>query len=147
MRTFTNKSEGMEQVMKTMKIRQDSTKRLLKEFDQKYEGMMIMMAQLMAKVSDKGNELEGSNSSGGEAQQNESKLELQKEVSRKREPKILNKLPKMELPIFDGGNPREWIRKANEYFKIHGIEEDMKAEIAELYFRDKVDIWFHRGFQ
>ncbi|XP_071933071.1 uncharacterized protein [Coffea arabica] len=52
----------------------------------------------------------------------------------------------MELPNFTGDNPREWIRKANKFFKINGVEENMKSEIAELYLRDRADTWFHRVF-
>ena len=35
------------------------------------------------------------------------------------------------------------VKKANKFFKINGIEENMKSEIAEFYFRDKADTWFH----
>mgnify|MGYP004718015975 FL=1 len=57
--------------------------------------------------------------------------------------RTFTRLPKVDLPSFTGENPREWIRKANKYFKINGVEEEMKSEVAELYFRDKADIWFH----
>ena len=145
-RTFTNKNEGMEQAIRTMEFRQDATEKLLEGLDQKYEGMMNMMAQLMAKVIDREKELEGSSSSKGEARPNESRMESQKEAVSKREARTSGRLPKMDLPIFDGDNPREWIRKANKYFKIQEIEGDMKAEVAELYFRDRADIWFHGVF-
>ncbi|XP_071933777.1 uncharacterized protein [Coffea arabica] len=52
----------------------------------------------------------------------------------------------MELPIFNGENPREWIRKANKFFKINGVKESMKSEITELYFKDRADTWFHGVF-
>ncbi|XP_071914038.1 uncharacterized protein [Coffea arabica] len=145
-RTFSNKNDGMEQAIRTMEFRQDATEKLLKGLDQKYEGMMNMMAQLMAKVSDRGKELEGSSSSKGEDRPNESRMDLQKETVSKRDNRISGRLPKMDLPTFEGNNPREWIRKADKYFKIHEIEENMKAEIAELYFRDRADIWFHGVF-
>ena len=35
------------------------------------------------------------------------------------------------------------VKKANKFFKINGIQENMKSEIAEFYFRDKADTWFH----
>ena len=73
-------------------------------------------------------------------------MEVQKKIMGKSEPKNTGRLPKMELPNFDGENPRKWVRKANKYFQIHGVKEEMKSEIVELYFRDKVDIWFHGMF-
>ena len=145
-RTFTNMNEGIEQAIRIMEFRQDATEKLLKGLDQKYEGMMNMMAQLMSKISDRGKELEGSSSSREVAQPNGSKLKPQREVAGRKESKIINKLPQMDLPIFDGDNPREWTRKANKYLKIHGIEDDMKAEVAKLYFRDRAGIWFHGVF-
>ncbi|XP_027155252.1 uncharacterized protein LOC113755447 [Coffea eugenioides] len=145
-RTFTNKNKGMEQAIRTMEFRQDATEKLLKGLDQKYERMMNMMAQLMAKVSDHEKVVEGSSISNGEARPNESRMESQKEAVSKREARTSGRLPKMDLPIFYGDNPREWIRKANKYFKIHEIERDMKAEVAELYFRDRADIWFQGVF-
>ena len=129
-----------------MEFRQDATEKLLKGLDQKYEGMMNMMAQLVAKVSDRGKELEGSSSSKGEDRPNESRMDLQNETVSKRDIRVSGRLTKIDLPIFDGDNPREWIRKANKYFKLHEIEENMKAEVAELYFRDRADIWFHGVF-
>ena len=63
-----------------------------------------------------------------------------------REDKALTRLAKMELPNFNRENPKEWIRKANKFFKINGVEESMKSEIAELYFKDRVDTWFHGVF-
>ncbi|XP_027170262.1 uncharacterized protein LOC113770100 [Coffea eugenioides] len=145
-KTFTNKNEGMEQAIRSMEFRQDATEKLLKGIDQKYEGMMNMMAQLMSKVNDRGKEQEGSSSSKEVTQSEGSKLGPQREVSGRREFRNVHKLPKMDLPVFDGDNPREWIRKANKYFKIHGVEDDMKSEVAELYFRDRADIWFHGVF-
>nr|XP_027118736.1 uncharacterized protein LOC113735978 [Coffea arabica] len=128
---FFQQNDGMEQAIRTMEFRQDATEKLLKGLDQKYEGMMNMMAQLMAKVSDRGKELEGSSSAKGKDRPNESRMDLQKETVSKRDNRIGGRLPKIDLPIFEGNNPREWIRKANKYFKIHEIEENMKAEIGE----------------
>ena len=32
------------------------------------------------------------------------------------------KFPRIDFPLFDGENPREWVRRANKYFRIHGLE-------------------------
>ena len=50
------------------------------------------------------------------------------------------KLPRIDFPLFDRENPREWVRRANKYFQIHGVEEELKFDITQLYFKDKVDI-------
>lgn len=37
------------------------------------------------------------------------------------------------------------MRKASKYFQFHQVEDEMRVEIAEMYLKGKVDIWFH-GF-
>ena len=59
--------------------------------------------------------------------------EVQREAQGRYKPKdnkANTRLPKMELPNFTRENPRECVRKANKYFKINGVEENMKSEIA-----------------
>ena len=46
MRTFANKNDGLEQAMRAMDHRQESTEKTTKNLDQKYESMMSMMAKL-----------------------------------------------------------------------------------------------------
>ena len=144
-RTFANRSDGIEQAVRIMEHRQESTEKALKSLDQKYEGMMNMMAQVLAKLNDKEKDLAGGSSVPEPGHQEGSRRrEGQKGVqdrSEIRENRILSRLPKVDLPAFNRENPREWIRKANNYFKINGVDEEMKSEVAELYLRDKEDIW------
>ena len=58
-RTFANRSDGLEQAVRIMEHRQESTEKTLKNLDQKYEGMMNMMAQMLARLNDKGKEVKG----------------------------------------------------------------------------------------
>ncbi|XP_027169435.1 uncharacterized protein LOC113769164 [Coffea eugenioides] len=108
------------------------------------------MAQLLANLNDKGKDLEGGSSEPELGHQEVNRRrKVQKGVQDRYESRdyiTLSRLPKVDLPTFTGENPREWIRKANKYFKINGVEEEMKSEVAELYFRDKADIWFHGVF-
>ncbi|KAL2497789.1 Uncharacterized protein Adt_23339 [Abeliophyllum distichum] len=57
-----------------------------------------------------------------------------------------HKLPKIDFSQFCGESPREWVRKANKYYQLHQILEDLRVRIAETYLKEKVDVWFH-GFQ
>ncbi|XP_071924641.1 uncharacterized protein [Coffea arabica] len=149
-RTFANRSDGLEQAVRIMEHRQESTEKTLKNLDQKYEGMMNMMAQMLARLNDKGKEVEGNSSDSSLMQKEDNRRKEEQKGARDRSesqgPRSFTRLPKVDLPSFTGENPREWIRKANKYFKINGVEEEMKPEVAELYFRDKADIWFHGVF-
>ena len=98
---------------------------------------MNMMAQIMSKLNDKGKGVgEGSSGNGQIA-------EGVKEKNERNEGRGGAKLPRMDFPLFDGTNPREWVRRANKYFQIYGVEEEMKTDIAQLYLKDRADIWFH----
>ena len=116
-----------------MENRQESTEKTIKNLDQKYESMKSMMAQMMAKLNDKERIKEGSNSGGNQ------KLDVVKGKSEKTERKGGARLPKLDFPMFDGDNPREWVRRANKYFQIQGVEEELKFDLAQLHFRGKAD--------
>ncbi|XP_071909528.1 uncharacterized protein [Coffea arabica] len=136
MRTFANKNDGMEQAMRAMEHRQESTEKTIKNLDQKYESMMNMMAQMMAKLSDKEKGEEGSSSGGYQ------RLDLVSKKPERIEGRGGNRLPKLDFPVFDGENPREWVRRANKYFQIQGVEEELKSDLAQLHLKGKADIWF-----
>ena len=51
-------------------------------------------------------------------------------------------LPKLELHMFSGENPCEWIRKCNKYFMLHRIQEDHKLLVVEMFLEGKADMWF-----
>ena len=133
-RTFANKNDGVEQSVRAMEHKQESTDRAIKNLDQKYEGMMNMMAQIMAKLNDKGKEVEGGSSGS------ETRIAIATDTTERVGSKGGARLPKMDFPAFDGNNPREWVRRANKYFQIHGVEEDLKSDIAQLHFQEKADI-------
>ncbi|KAL4281742.1 hypothetical protein GQ457_03G022050 [Hibiscus cannabinus] len=50
--------------------------------------------------------------------------------------------PKIELPFFEGQNPRGWIKKCQKYFSIFAIPEYQKVEIASMYLNGKAETWF-----
>ncbi|KAF9606470.1 hypothetical protein IFM89_025444 [Coptis chinensis] len=52
------------------------------------------------------------------------------------------KTPRLDFPRFDGVNPRAWVRKGNQFFYIHPMEESTKVKVASLYLEGRADSWF-----
>ncbi|XP_027150132.1 uncharacterized protein LOC113750340 [Coffea eugenioides] len=50
--------------------------------------------------------------------------------------------PKLDLQLFSGENPREWLRKCNKYFINYQIPNEQKIAIVEMYLEGKTDRWF-----
>lgn len=51
-------------------------------------------------------------------------------------------LPKLELPPFSSGNPREWLRKCQKYFLNYQVPENQKLGMVEMFLEGKADNWF-----
>nr|CAD1818222.1 unnamed protein product [Ananas comosus var. bracteatus] len=52
-------------------------------------------------------------------------------------------IPRLEFPNFSGDNPRNWVRRCEKYFEIHGITDSQRLEIAAMHLEPRADIWFH----
>ncbi|KAE8661535.1 hypothetical protein F3Y22_tig00113725pilonHSYRG00880 [Hibiscus syriacus] len=50
--------------------------------------------------------------------------------------------PKLELQMFDGSNPRGWVRKCQKYFNLLGVPEEQKLDVAAMYLMGKAETWF-----
>ena len=50
--------------------------------------------------------------------------------------------PKIELHMFSGKNPREWIRKFNKYFLLNKVTEEHKLLVVEMFLEGRADNWF-----
>ncbi|KAE8726097.1 Laccase-6 [Hibiscus syriacus] len=50
--------------------------------------------------------------------------------------------PKIDLPFFDGVNPRGWIQKCLKYFSICSVSVEQRVEVATMYLTGKAEIWF-----
>ncbi|KAF7815213.1 retrotransposon gag domain, Retroviral aspartyl protease [Senna tora] len=49
---------------------------------------------------------------------------------------------KMEFPKFEGGDPREWVLKAEKYFRYYQTPDDLKVDIAVMYLEgDALDLF------
>ncbi|PRQ35257.1 putative succinate dehydrogenase (quinone) [Rosa chinensis] len=50
---------------------------------------------------------------------------------------------KLDFPTFSGGDPIEWLNKAEQFFDFYQIPEDRKLAIAAMHLADKAsDRWF-----
>ena len=43
--------------------------------------------------------------------------------------------PRVEFPIFEGSNPKGWIKKCTRYFSLCRIEDEQKVDLAALHFK------------
>ncbi|VFQ74615.1 unnamed protein product [Cuscuta campestris] len=50
--------------------------------------------------------------------------------------------PKIEFPSFEGGNPREWIKKCRQYFSLCKVPEEQQVNLASIHFKGRAEIWF-----
>jgi hypothetical protein len=51
-------------------------------------------------------------------------------------------LPRVEMPMFRGENPRGWLRKRRKYFKINMILAYQWVEVVSYYLKGKTNVWF-----
>ncbi|CAL1413314.1 unnamed protein product [Linum trigynum] len=51
-------------------------------------------------------------------------------------------LPRLEFPFFSGENPRDWIRRCEKLFRVYGVPEGEKVELASVFLERKADVWF-----
>ena len=50
---------------------------------------------------------------------------------------------RLDFPHFDGGNPNEWILKAQQFFTYFETPDDHKMEIASFHMEGKALTWFY----
>ena len=43
--------------------------------------------------------------------------------------------PKIEFPVFEGCDPRRWIKRCTRYFGLCKVHENQKADLASLYLK------------
>ena len=51
-------------------------------------------------------------------------------------------MPKLEISMFDGKNPRWWVKRCKKFFPFYNIEESQKVNLASTYLNDAADAWF-----
>ncbi|RLN23391.1 uncharacterized protein C2845_PM07G03090 [Panicum miliaceum] len=51
------------------------------------------------------------------------------------------RLPKMQFPLFDGENPKLWIRRSEDYFDMFQVESHMWIKVASMHFATGPGRW------
>ena len=51
-------------------------------------------------------------------------------------------MPRIEILVFEGANPRWWIRKCERLFEWYNVPTERRVALAAAYFDDMVDVWF-----
>jgi hypothetical protein len=49
----------------------------------------------------------------------------------------------LDFPRFDGGDPSEWILKAQQFFNYFETPEDHKLEIVSFHMEGKTLTWYY----
>lgn len=50
--------------------------------------------------------------------------------------------PKCHFSVFDGENPRIWINKCKEYFKLYNIADHMMTSATSLHLEGNAAKWY-----
>lgn len=50
---------------------------------------------------------------------------------------------RLDFPRFDGGDPSEWILKAQQFFSYFGTPENQKMELASFHMEGKALTWYY----
>ncbi|KAH6771725.1 hypothetical protein C2S51_010129 [Perilla frutescens var. frutescens] len=57
---------------------------------------------------------------------------------------VTNPFPNIEIPKFNRSNPRAWILRCSEYFKLmNNIPDNEKITLASKNFEGKAALWYH----
>lgn len=47
--------------------------------------------------------------------------------------------PKLDLPVFDGDNAQNWLRKMEKFFRLYGIDESQKVEVTVMHMEGRAE--------
>lgn len=50
--------------------------------------------------------------------------------------------PKLEIPMFDGTNPRWWVCRCERMFNFYRVLEQQRVTLVVAYLNDPGDTWF-----
>lgn len=53
--------------------------------------------------------------------------------------------PKLNFPVFNGDNAKNWVRKVEKFFRLCGIDGSQMVEMAGIHMKGKAENWFY-GF-
>lgn len=52
------------------------------------------------------------------------------------------RMPKLDLPYFDGNNPKHWITLCEDYFNLYGVESYRWIRIARMHLQGAAKRWY-----
>jgi hypothetical protein len=52
------------------------------------------------------------------------------------------RLPKIDFPRYDGGDPLEWKMNYEFYFEMYQVPEGYKTRMTVLYFSKELNEWY-----
>lgn len=55
---------------------------------------------------------------------------------------MINWRKRVELPVFEGGEPCNWISRAEKFFEVQKVEEEEKLQLAFISMEEYVGCWF-----
>ncbi|XP_021718566.1 uncharacterized protein LOC110686257 [Chenopodium quinoa] len=117
----------MEDQIKNLEKRIDDQ---ISRFDQKIDEMLKMMQAMQAEKVSTPSSSEPSSPTYSNGN-----------LSRSNSTRTLGMNPKLELPKFNGVNPRIWVKKCCKYFNLCKIADDQKVDLASLNMTDKAEHW------
>ncbi|WVZ95116.1 hypothetical protein U9M48_040918 [Paspalum notatum var. saurae] len=53
----------------------------------------------------------------------------------------IGRLPKLQFPMFDGSQPRLWVKRSEDYFELYGVEPSLWIKVATLHFSSAAARW------
>lgn len=53
----------------------------------------------------------------------------------------LGRLPKLNFPVFDGDNPKLWIRCSHDYFELYAVERPVWVKVSTMHFVGSAARW------
>jgi hypothetical protein len=51
-------------------------------------------------------------------------------------------LPKLNFPMFDGENPKLWIRRTQNYFDMYSVESNLWVYVSSMHFVGAAARWW-----
>ena len=51
-------------------------------------------------------------------------------------------MPKLEIPLFDGSNPKWWVRRCKWMFGWHNVPKERRVALVVACLNDAGDAWY-----
>ncbi|KAL2505460.1 Uncharacterized protein Adt_21081 [Abeliophyllum distichum] len=145
-RIVINMVDSSDLTLKVLGNRQEKIENIMTDINQKYETLVVMMAQISGNMKEgKDKQAESSAPQTRSGNFGSNRVGTPQINQARDDNRHHTKMPKIDFSYSNGEGPREWVRKARKYFQLHQVADEMKVGIVEMYLKGKAHIWFH-GF-